>query len=256
MIVIKEFKNISFASKQEALKHLVVNYSEAFTSKMNTLKECDSFRMVYPNGNKKQASKAEGLPTDPNVMRLKFVANSCGILDSHGDVHIPKGWDSMKGVKGDLHLESHRRGFRDVIGDDTEWSIENVVINGMELECLVMTSIIRRDRNPYMFEQYEKNYVKQHSVGMYYINLYLCIDSEEKGYENYKDNYDKYIGFVKNKEAVDELGYFWAVTEAVAKECSAVTMGSNPLTPVISEEEKEEVIDMKHILEAISKGFN
>ena len=46
--------------------------------------------------------------------------------------------------------------------------------------------------------------------------------------------WDKYINQVINRDASEEQGYFWAVTEAKVIEGSAVVMGSNYATPTIS----------------------
>jgi hypothetical protein len=66
---------------------------------------------------------------------------------------------------------------------------------------------------------------------MRYIKLDLAVNDED-----YKEEYaewNKYINEIGNKEEAEELGYFWAVKEAVLIEISAVLMGSNELTPTI-----------------------
>ena len=93
-----------------------------------------------------------------------------------------------------------------------------------------------------MFNQYRKGYVLNHSVGMRYVKIYLCIDSEEASYSSEKANWDKYYSQVVNKDVADEKGYFWAVTEAKVIEGSAVVKGSNCATPVMElEEEKQDI---------------
>ena len=88
-----------------------------------------------------------------------------------------------------------------------------------------------------MFEQYAKGYVKEHSVGMRYVNLEMAVNSEEKYYAEEKAIWDKYISEVANKEEAEQRGYFWAVTEAKIVEGSAVVKGSNYATPTISVKE-------------------
>src|SRR5690606_32462188 len=96
-------------------------------------------------------------------------------------------------------------------------------------EALVFSGKIEKERNPGMFEQYRKGYVKQHSVGMRYMKMVTCINDED--YEKQKSDWDKYIEQVVNKKEAEEAGYFWAVTEAKVIEGSAVLFGSNSITP-------------------------
>jgi hypothetical protein len=106
-----------------------------------------------------------------------------------------------------------------------------------ETEALIFDSTIPKDRNPFMFEQYAKGYVKEHSVGMRYVQLYLCMNSNERWDVEERSNWDKYYEYVTNKEDVDNECYFWAVTEAKLVEGSAVVKGSNHATPTISVKE-------------------
>lgn len=231
-----------FATKNELFKYLVDNYKELHATKKSQIKEADALDFVYLKQGNEGVFKAEGEGSSPNVLNLDLVINSCGVLDSHDDVHIKGCWNkTAKETIGSPHLDSHQRRFQDVIGTDTTWKVKTIKVDGYSLQCLTMQSRIERDRNPYMFEQYQKGYVRQHSVGMRYIKLYLCINSDYEDYATYKENWDKYIKDVVTLEAVEEQGYFWAVTEAQAVEGSAVVFGSNPLTPVISAKaEKEE----------------
>ena len=68
-----------------------------------------------------------------------------------------------------------------------------------------------------MFEQYAKGYVKEHSVGMRYVSIQLCMNSENKYDIDEKENWDKYIDKVANREDAENAGFFYAVTEA--KDC-------------------------------------
>ena len=83
-----------------------------------------------------------------------------------------------------------------------------------------------------MFEQYKQGYVDNHSVGMQYVKLRMCVN--DKDYEKGKEAWDQYIDQVANKDVAEKQGYFWAVLEAKAIEGSAVPNGSNPITPTLS----------------------
>jgi hypothetical protein len=103
-----------------------------------------------------------------------------------------------------------------------------------DTEALIFDCTIVKERNEYMAEQYAKGRVKQHSVGMQYVKLSLCMNSESKWDKEEKENWDKYYPQVANKDEADRYGYFWAVTEAKCIEGSAVPLGSNFATPTIS----------------------
>jgi len=101
------------------------------------------------------------------------------------------------------------------------------------IEVLVYEATISKLRNPVMFEQYKNGYVLNHSVGMRYIKLYFCYNSEAPEYTEEKENWDKYYPMIVNKDEADKTSYFWAITEAKNVEGSAVVKGSNFLTPVL-----------------------
>ena len=110
-----------------------------------------------------------------------------------------------------------------------------------QTEALVFESTIKQSRNGYMFAQYKDGNVRQHSVGMWYVvgKMFLCVDSTDKGWEQEKKNWDKYIDYAANRKDVEEHGYFYAITEAKVIEGSAVPLGSNWATPTLDTEVKE-----------------
>jgi hypothetical protein len=176
---------------------------------------------------------------------VKVVINTTNLLDSHCDVHMKGLWKkSLKeSGKSVLHLQTHKEGFEYIIADGMDGEIKAYVqtMSWKELgfnykgdtEALVFESVVKKARNPFMFDQYAKGYVKFHSVGMGYVKVLMCINSEEKYYREEKENWDAYYDEVANKEAADERGYFWAVTEGKVIEGSAVVRGSNFVTPTL-----------------------
>ena len=113
------------------------------------------------------------------------------------------------------------------------WASLGIELLG-DTEALIFEAKVSSDRNEFMFNQYLNGWVKEHSVGMRYINLFLCINTTDKFYTQEKANWDKYFPFVANKDDIEGEGYFWAVTEAKIIEGSAVLKGSNYATPTIS----------------------
>lgn len=238
-----------FTDQEECFKFLKDNKSMLVAEKKYFGKEGEPVSYVCPLFDQKTSSfkaniAAEDLLTKEELT-VKVAINTTNLLDSHSDVHLPGLWKkSLKeSGKAVLHLQEHKNGFAGIIADgmDGEVKAYTELLTWKELgfkfegstEVLVFESLVRKSRNPYMFEQYAKKYVKNHSVGMQYVKMFLCINSEEKYYREEKDNWDTYYSKIVNKDAADERGYFWAVTEAKVVEGSAVPRGSNFATPTI-----------------------
>jgi len=88
-----------------------------------------------------------------------------------------------------------------------------------------------------MFLQYANGYVKNHSVGMRYVQLVFCVNDYNFGAEF--EAWEKYFPMIANKEAAEEKGFFWAVKEAKVIEGSAVPLGSNWITPTLDNNAKQ-----------------
>lgn len=242
MITCKEFPNEVFASQEELFKKLQENKHLLITQKKTQTKHSDSFDYSSVLVEKKiGAEKSEDNTAEKNTLKVVAVINTTNILDSHGDVHLKGIWNkTVRENKNMLHLNQHRQTFEDIITDDLKASVKKYTWKELgynaegETEALVFTSNITKDRHPYMFEQYEKGRVKQHSVGMRYVKLLLAINSDKDYMEEEKAVWDKYIDEIINKEDAERQSYFWAILEAKALEGSAVVFGSNPITPTMS----------------------
>jgi len=236
-----------FNTKAELFKYLKENKSLLITEKKSSLKKADSISYSVPVFN----AKGDVIKSAPNVLdgqvdleeiKVSVVINTTNILDSHGDVHMKGIWTkSLKEQKNLYLLQEHNMDFEHVITDSLTASAKSYTWSELgfpefkgNTEALIFDANVLSDRNEFMFEQYIKGYVKNHSVGMMYVNLFLCINSDEKYYREEKDNWDKFINEVVNKQDAIDLGYFWAVTEAKVIEGSAVLIGSNYATPTLS----------------------
>lgn len=249
MIVTKDFPNKQFANKDELFAELRANKHKLKTAKTLSIKEADAFYYVPSTTNNKETNKANASENDVKKISVKFVVNSCGWYDSHGDVHVKGCWNKTANEnKRFLHLQEHVNKFDHVISDNVIPSVEEIEIKGKKVDALVATSTIERKDNPFMFDKYVNGKVKEHSVGMQYIwdKLYLAIDSNHDDDKEEKANWDKYITQVINQDEVNEKGYFWAVAEAKAIEGSAVVMGSNSQTPTMQVTEIKEVEPSNH----------
>lgn len=235
----------------DIFKHLKENKDALIAEKKFKVKEADA--IVYnPTATtlKGEIIKTEtATSTNLDNIKVKVVINTTNILDSHGDVHIKGIWNkSLKEQKNLYLLQEHQMTFSKIITDDLTASVKTMSWSELgfdklegETQALIFEANVSSKRNEFMFEQYAKGYVKEHSVGMRYINILLCINSDEKYYREEKDNWDKYIVEVSNKEDAIAQGYFWAVTEAKIIEGSAVVKGSNYATPTLSVKQIEAV---------------
>ena len=255
MIVVKEFPNKEFESKEELFKELIANKKELVAIKKSVTKNADAVSYGYvENISKNATSKAIASADLPNTLDVKVVINTTNFLDSHGDVHVNGIWNkSVSDNKTFLHLQEHQRDFDKVISDSAKGSVVSMTWKQLGLpyngktEALVFESTIDRLRNGFMLKQYANGWVKNHSVGMRYVNMELAINTEAEYDKEYKDLWDKYYSVIANKELADERGYFWAVTEAKIVEGSAVVMGSNSATPTLEtkEEPSKDTLDIE-----------
>lgn len=243
MIAIKEFPNLTFENKEQLFKALVENKSTLIAQKKMQLKETDAtLHYVVVENSKGEAVKAESANIqDATTLKSSLVINTTNLLDSHGDVHLKGIWKkSSKEAKNVMLLQEHKMTFDKIITDNVRVNVSEM--NWTDLgfnfkgttEALMFDAIITKERNPFMFEQYSKGYVKEHSVGMRYVKIDLAVNSEDKWYIEEKEIWDKYIEDIANKEDAIEQGYFWAVTEAKIVEGSAVVKGSNYATPTLN----------------------
>jgi len=242
-----------FEDKNQLFKHLKDNKSFYVAQRKSAMKRGDSYCGQLPIVDKSEfetkdmAVTSESMPT--GKIRAKVIINTSNILDSHYDVHIGNIWKkSLSENKYVLHLKLHNRDFEDVISDspDVTAYVKSLSWKSLGYEyagntnALIFDSYISEKRNSEMFTQYREGWVKFHSVGMAYVSLFLCINSEEKYYIEEKTNWDKYRPEVVNGDEADKLGFFWAVTEAKLIEGSAVVLASNPMTPTESVEDINE----------------
>jgi hypothetical protein len=229
----------------DIFKHLKDNKDALIAEKKFKIKQSDSISYNVPLSNTKGEVVKSGLTdssADIETIKAVVVINTTNILDSHGDVHMPGIWNkSLKELKKVYLLQEHQMKFDKIITDKVKASVKSIAWSELgfpefkgSTQALIFDTEIDSDRNEYMFEQYLKGYVTNHSIGMQYVNLFLCINSDEKYYREEKENWDKYITEVVNADKAKEQGYFWAVTEAKIIEGSAVPIGSNYATPTIS----------------------
>ncbi len=105
-------------------------------------------------------------------------------------------------------------------------------------QALMQRSIVPKEYDSKTYYLYRDNQIKQHSIGLRYIQIVLCLDSEFEEDKDYKKAWDKYYPSVINKDKVDLYGYFFYVIEAQILENSCVLFGACEHTGVYSTSSK------------------
>lgn len=248
-MIIKELENKTFVDTNEKIKWLVENKEKMISASKGTIKhsDCISVLMQKTTNNEDIIKTDKGINKDE--LSATIIINTTNILDSHGDVHIEGIWDKSLAEKSNImHIQEHKKEFDKIIADGEDLNSYVKTYNWVDLgynhpgttQALVFESNVKKSRNEFMFNQYQKGYVKNHSVGMQYVNIELAVNDKD-----YKEEYAvwlKHIDTLVNKEYAESVGYFWAVTEAKVFEGSAVPVGSNPVTPTLNiKEAKKEI---------------
>ena len=165
MIIVKEFPDRQFENKEDLFKALRENKSDLIATKKMAVKEADAVAIVPPVSDEKgEAIKAEEVDlTELDKLKAELVINTVGILDSHSDVHIKGIWKkSVKEIKKPYLLQEHIMKFDHIITDDVTASVKIISWKDLgfkfegDTEALVFDSIISKNRNEFMFDQYAK----------------------------------------------------------------------------------------------------
>jgi len=252
MIKVLEFPNKEFQSKEELFKALIENKKELVSIKKSATKNADAVSFGYLDTSIKIDTNKEDVQSqmqNPESLNVKVVINTTNFLDSHGDVHVNGIWNkSVKDNVTFLHLQEHEREFDKVITDSAKGYVQSMDWKKLGLpyegktEALIFESTIDKKRNEFMLNQYANGWVKNHSVGMRYVQIELAINTDAEYDKEYKALWDEYYPIIANKEVADERGYCWIVKEAKIIEGSAVVMGSNSATPTLENKEEIEAV--------------
>jgi len=244
-----------FETQKELFAWLKENEDDLIYQKKSIFKKADSICAPALLHKTLSASKDAAINNDESAVKVRAIINTTMVRDSHKDVHIDGLWKkSLKENPRIKHLQEHEMAFSKIIADKDDlkaftktysWKDLGYDVEG-ETQALVFDSNIKASRNPQMYKEYSDGNVDNHSVGMFYVNIKFAMNSTEEGDETYKEEYDKHIDKIANKQEVAKDGYFWAVYEAKVIEGSAVPMGSNPITPTISTS-KEDIKPNKEV---------
>ena len=254
-------KTPDFNTKKELFDWLIENKATLITQKKAVIKHADGIAFNNAGEGNLNGPVDKANIGEDGTIGVTAIINTTNLMDSHDDVHIPGLWNkSLKENKMIMHLQEHQMEFAKIISDGKDlkattreytWKELGAKLDGTT-QALVFDSSVKDERKKFMFNEYRKGNVKNHSVGMRYVKLFLAVNDED-----YKDEYaiwEKYIDQVANDKAAIEQGYFWAVTEAKVIEGSAVPLGSNQITPTLDIKEPLESTQ-KEPLEDTLKAF-
>jgi len=227
---------------KELFSYLVANKSSIFAQKKATLKYTSPiiYQPVMSGKFIASANKAAMQIIDDNgSFDVKVVANASWWCDDQYDVLTDKCYDKSIADKGILipHIADHNHISTNHVGDVKAVYTQRVALKDLGLDqpgstvCAVMETTVREDYNPLTYKFYKNGKINQHSIGMFYVSMGMCINDEE--YLPEYEMWQKYYSKVINKDDVDESGFFFIVPEIKWIENSCVFMGSNILTPTL-----------------------
>jgi hypothetical protein len=243
-----------FATKQELFAYLATNEKRLTAEKrFKPTKKYVDFGTVSDTPTKTATTKADGQPlqvseSEEDSIERTIIGNTFGWCDSQMDVLFSGcATKSIKenGAKGkDLiyHLQDHETCMEDRVGYlgdiyEREFSLTDLGLNmAGTTKCLVFDTSVKKYLNESLYYQYRDGKVKQHSIGLQYVKIFMCINDPNQG--EFFTNWNKYFQDVINKDTVLASGYFWAVTEIKLFEVSSVLWGSNGLTNTLEPEQK------------------
>lgn len=230
----------NFKSIAEYHAYLIANKAQIVALKKATTKftDSDTFNPLFI-GNVVKSADANNDNLSEGIITRTIIGNTYNWMDSHNDVH-------MKGVftksinenqKNILHLHDHEYKLSSKVGTpiniyekQISWADLGITKQGYTTS-LFMDSEIKKSYNAMIFDEYLTKQINQHSVGMIYVKMAMCVNDAQ--YKEEFANWNTYFPMVANSDKALEEGVFWAVTEAKLKEISCVISGSNELTPTL-----------------------
>lgn len=243
-----------FATKDALFSFLRTNKSKLVAQKKALPLFSDNLEFGYSksepvkvNHVTKVKAKADTTEDVDLELQVDIISNVSGWCDSQMDVMIKDSWKKSisdlgaSGQKLIYHLKNHNYTTDDIIGKnptlyvkDLDLSMFNFKSDIKRAQALMMSSIVCEDYDCKTYNLYQDQQIKQHSIGLQYVQIKLCMNSKNEEDAVEKGNWDIFYPGVVNKSEVDEASFFWAVTECKIFEVSAVLFGSNILTPVFS----------------------
>lgn len=225
---------------------LIENKSRLIATKKAAIKwaDCVTHQPDIITSAKRQTSKAADSVVESEiplsgVLKVKVACNTAWFCDSQMDVLTDTCYDKSIKEKGTLipFIADHIKLSTNHIADVTAVYTQKLPLSELGLDMkgsttvAIMEANVREDYNADTYKFYKNGKINQHSIGLIYVSLGMCINDKDylPEYEMWQKYYDKVI----NKDLVDQAGYFWIVPEIKWMENSCVLFGANSLTPTL-----------------------
>jgi rubrerythrin len=232
---------------KDLYKFLVENKQQLIREKKSLIKRTEPLQfdpsIIMPAAKtvakKDNGETEETFIPDADTVRVKVVANTANWIDSQLDMLIDDCWKaSIKNRKGMIpHLHDHYQCIEGKIGEVASIYSQDMKLSELGInksgttQVLVFETDVMKSYNEKVYNQYKLKKINQHSIGLQYVNISLCINDEDS--EKEFDFWNKYYPLVINKDMADEYGFFWVVSEIKLLENSCVLFGANELTPTL-----------------------
>lgn len=235
----------SFKNNDERFAYLRTNIKTIIAQKKSMPIKSDIFEWGCLPVNEKSKIKEDGNILGQDEIEVNVIANLSGWCDCYMDVMIKDNWNKTIADKAiTYHLKNHDYETDSIVGKNPELYNKNFDLSYFGIksdvtkaQALMQRSIVPKEYDKKTYVLYKDGQIKQHSIGLRYVQIVLCLDSKLDEDKDYKKNWDKYYPIVINKDKVDLYGYFFAVIESQILEVSAVLFGANPNTGTYSTSE-------------------
>jgi hypothetical protein len=231
-----------FETKEEMFKELKANKDEIISLKKSQIqKSCE--KGISVKARTISVSKLEETNKELHLDdSFYYIAvNTTRILDFHDDLHLDGIWDvTVKARQGlNFLVEDHRLEMNKVavkkqyVEMFTAMIPFSMVGKSFEGDTQALIYKVPKDK---VISKTSKDWLEsgdeiEASVRMQYVTIDLAMDSSDPDDTTEKKLFDKHIDDIANKEELEVINFFWAVSEAKNKlESSLVVFGSNSAT--------------------------
>jgi len=244
----------SFTSQADLFKYLVEERELVLSQKKSIDKRAEgTLSVIVPQDEpligftNKAVKPLYENDKEAGILKRTIVANTYWWMDSHSDVHLGRREDSEKAIFTEsiknraskiFPIDQHNWSLDGRMGKTLalyeapiSWRTLGVGRTGMT-EALFADAEISKEKNERRYKDYLNDEIDQHSVGMRYMDMQLAVN-DEQNYPKETAVFKKYISKIGNRQVVEKQGFFFAISEGMLKEYSAVIGGSNELTPTM-----------------------
>lgn len=239
-----------FETKDEMFKELKANKDEIISLKKSQIqKSCDKGISVKARAISISKLKETNKDFHLDDSFYYIAVNTTRILDNHDDLHLDGLWD----------VTAKARQGKNFLVEDHMLQMNKVAVKKQYVEILIAMipfsmvgksfkgdtqALIYKVPKDKVISKTSKEWLEsgdeiEASVRMQYVTIDLAMDSDDPDNTTEKKLFNKHIDTIANKEELDDIFFFWAVSEAKnILESSLVVLGSNSATGQILDLDK------------------